>query len=283
VFDLASYSDGVASLAGASTGTVKNSTIGGTSTLTVNPATGVSTTFAGVIAGTNGGAQGNMALVKSGLGTLTLTGANTYSGSTTISGGKLIAAASSGSALGSTTAITVNSGGTLSLGASDQINDSATITLDGGTIEKGDFSEGTTSSVGMGALTLTATGSHIDFGTGTVGILTFASLNASTFTLTIDNWTGTSHTIGNGGTDRLIFDSDQSGNLASFNFTGFGPGGGVQFALGGGYFEVVAMPEPSTWVGAALSIGGLIFWQIRYGRRRLRVAKASSAASSRSA
>ena len=124
-FDLASHSDGVASLAGDSTGVVKNSVAGGTSTLTVNPDTGVSTTFAGLIAGTNGGAQGNMALVKTGAGTLTLTGTNTFSGTTTVSGGTLIAAGASASALGSTSAITVNSGGTLQLGANNQINDSA--------------------------------------------------------------------------------------------------------------------------------------------------------------
>ncbi len=113
LFDLASYSDGVASLTGDSTAVVKNSVVGGTSTLTVNPANGVSTTFAGVIAGTNGGAQGNMALQKSGLGTLTLTGTNTYSGSTTVGAGTLTASGSSGSALGSTSSVTVNSGGTL--------------------------------------------------------------------------------------------------------------------------------------------------------------------------
>src|SRR6202011_5983358 len=64
IFDLASYSDGVASLAGDSTATVKNSAASTTSTLTVNPSSG-STTFAGVIAGTNAGAQGDLALVKS--------------------------------------------------------------------------------------------------------------------------------------------------------------------------------------------------------------------------
>ena len=86
-FDLASFSDGVASLVGDSTAMLKNSVIGGTSTLTVNPANGVSTTFAGVIAGTNGGAQGDMALLKTGAGTLVLTGINTYSGGTTITAG----------------------------------------------------------------------------------------------------------------------------------------------------------------------------------------------------
>jgi hypothetical protein len=67
----------------------------------------------------------------------------------------------------------VNSGGTLLLGASNQINNSATMTLAGGTFSKPDYSDGTTSSVGLGALTLGAN-SNIDLGTGTVGVLTFA-------------------------------------------------------------------------------------------------------------
>src|SRR5205814_8656366 len=119
--DLASHSDGLASLAGDSTGTVKNSTTSSTGTLTVNPGTGVATTCAGVIAATNGGAQGNVALVKSGAGSLTVSGTNTFSGSTTINAGKLIVAGSAGAALASTSSVTVNSSGTLMLGANDQI------------------------------------------------------------------------------------------------------------------------------------------------------------------
>src|SRR5207248_5380831 len=75
ILDMASYSDAVASLAGDNTAIVKNSAVGTTSTLAVNPSSG-STTFAGVISGTNGGAQGNMALTKTGAGTLALSGAN---------------------------------------------------------------------------------------------------------------------------------------------------------------------------------------------------------------
>ena len=203
---------------------MKNSVIAGTSTLTVNPANGVSTTFSGVIAGTSGGTQGDLALIKSGLGTLVLAGANTYSGSTTINAGTLTAATSSGSALGSTSSITVNSGGTLLLGASNQINNSVTMTLAGGTFAKGNFAEGTTSAAGMGALTLTASGSHIDFGTGTVGVLSFASFTPAADTLSIDNWTGTFNTVGDASTDRLVFNSDQAANLNNFWFTGYAPG-----------------------------------------------------------
>jgi hypothetical protein len=99
---------------------------------------------------------------------------------------------------------------------------------------------------------LAATGSHLDFGTGTVGALNFASFVSGGNTLTIDNWTGTSSTRGTDGlTDRLIFASNQSGNLGSFNFTGFGPGA-LQFDLGNGYFEVVPVPEAGTYLSGLI-------------------------------
>ena len=47
--------------------------------------------------------------------------------------------------------------------------------------------------------------------------------------------------MGNASTDRLIFDSDQSGNLTYFSFTGYTSA--AQFNLGGGFYEVVAVPN----------------------------------------
>jgi len=203
---------------------------------------------------------GSGTLTKSGSGTWTLSGANTFTGSTTINGGSLILAASGSGALGSTSSITINSGGTLLLGASNQINNSAPMTLAGGTFAKGNFSEGSTSTAGVGALTLTATGSHLDFGTGTVGTLTFASFSPGTNILIIDNWTGTANTIGSASTDRLVFNSDQSSNLSDFWFTGYAPGAS-EFSLGGGYYEIAptVVPEPSTCAGAALALGIIAF------------------------
>ncbi|HKP01764.1 MAG TPA: autotransporter-associated beta strand repeat-containing protein [Chthoniobacterales bacterium] len=267
VFDMAGFSDGIASLSGDSSGKVKNSSVGGTSLLTVNPGVGVTSTFAGTISGTNGGTQGDVALRKSGAGTLILTGANTFSGATTVNAGSLVAAATVGSALASTASITINSGGTLFLGKNDQINNAATMILAGGTFAKGNFSEGTTSSLGVGALTLAASNSHLDFGTGTVGALTFASFTPGAYTLTIDNWTGTALTQGNNSTDRLIFASDQSANLSSFLFTGFGPGG-MEIDLGGGYYEVVPAPEPATFVSGGM-VFALLFFRHRKQIRRL--------------
>jgi fibronectin-binding autotransporter adhesin len=263
VFDLASYSDGVASLTGDSTAIVKNSVASTTSILTVNPSGG-STTFAGVIAGTNSGAQGDISLVKNGAGTLALTGLNTFSGTTTINAGTLTAADTSGSALGSTASITINSGGTLLLGAINQINNSATMTLAGGTFSKGSYSEGAASAVGIGALILTASGSHLDFGTGMVGVLCFASFTPNSNTLIIDNWIGTVGTVGSASTDRLIFASDQSSNLSDFSFTNFS--GAQEIALGSGFYEIVplmATPEPSTYLGGVIALVALGYHERR--------------------
>ena len=211
---------------------------------------------------------GTGTMTKNTTGTVTLSGNNTFTGSTTVNGGTLTVASSSGSALGSTSSVTVNSGGTLLLGANNQINNTAPMTLAGGTFAKGNFSEGTTSSAGVGALTLTAPGSHIDFGTGTVGTLSFSSFTSNGNILTIDNWTGTAATVGTPSTDRLIFDvAPSTSDLANFSFTGYGPGA-FSVDLGNGFFEVVPVPEPSTWIGAGLSVAVLGFSLLR--RRRLR-------------
>ena len=217
---------------------------GGTRTFTVED--GAATTDLAI-----GAVIKNGSLIKAGAGAMALNGANTLSGTVTVNAGTLALAASSGSALGSVSSVTVNPGGTLLLGASDQINNSATVYMAGGTLSKGNFSEGGIGAVGMGALTLTAAGSHIDFGTGSVGVLSFASLSAASFNITIDNWTGTAYTQGGSGTDRLIFDSDQSGNLSAFNFTGYT--GAMEFALGGGFFEIVAIPEVRTFLPGLLA------------------------------
>jgi hypothetical protein len=143
------------------------------------------------------------------------------------------------------------------------------VTLAGGTFAKGNFSEGTAALPGVGALTLTAAGSTLDFGSGTVGVLNFASFTPGTFTLTIDNWTGTIATQGGGTSDRLIFASDQSANLNSFSFTGYGAGA-MEFNLGGGYYEIVPVapvPEPSTYIVGALALAAVGFHQARRRHR----------------
>ena len=183
-----------------------------------------------------------------------------------MSGGTLSLANGSGSALGFTSGIAVNSGATLFLSTVNQINNNASITLGGGTLARGNFSEGSTNTVGMGALSLTAAGSHLDFGIGSVGVLTFASFAPSGTTLTIDNWTGVAATTGTVFTDRLIFNSNQSGNLGSFNFAGFGSGA-VQFDLGNGFWEVTPIPETETYFSGVVVLALILL----HHRKQLRL------------
>ncbi len=89
------------------------------------------------ISGAGGGIQGIGNLIKTGPGTLELTGANSYSGTTTIDAGTLLVR----SALRNTSTITVNADATLETGATNifvanhgtAMPDSRVITVDGGT------------------------------------------------------------------------------------------------------------------------------------------------------
>ena len=74
------------------------------------------------------GASLNTSVVKSGVGTWSLTGANTYSGGTTINAGTLLANNATGSATG-TGPVTVNSGGTL--GGSGSVGGNLTVASSG--------------------------------------------------------------------------------------------------------------------------------------------------------
>jgi autotransporter-associated beta strand protein len=240
-------------------------------------------TVSGVIS--DGGSGGT--LTKTNSGTLTFTGANAYTGPTTINAGTLNAGATS--ALGGTSGVTVNSSGTLLISGSgtlNRINDAGGITLNGGTFARsgtGTVSEGTaahtanggashtgTSSIGLGALTLNAN-STLDFGTPGLGTLVFASFTPNGNVLNILNWTsaasGPAGVSGTDGTDdRLVFQGDQSGNLADFSFGGISA---MEIALGDGFFEITPIPEPGTW-----ATGGLVLVTLAFSQRRRLKSKA---------
>ena len=94
--------------------------------------------------------------------------------------------------------LVVNAGGTLLLGAANQIGDAMPMTLGGGTFQTAGFSEQ------LGTLKLSAN-SFIDLGAG-ASILKFAASSGMGWTngttLTVTNWNGS---ISGGGAEQLVF------------------------------------------------------------------------------
>jgi|GEM_PF-3437608 len=192
---------------------------------------------------------------------------NSYTGPTAVSGGQLTL---TGSIVG-TSSVSLT-GGTLLLGGSDRINDSASVTLAGGTFATGGFDEGSATTVGLGALILSAS-SFLDFGSGSGSQLLFASLGSHTggTTLSILNWDGPGGIAGGPTDDRLMFAGDDTARLAflgafgsseiSFNGT---PGfDAIQFDVA--HFEIVPIPEPSA---TALLGGVALFGLVGFRERR---------------
>jgi fibronectin-binding autotransporter adhesin len=263
-------------------------------TRNINVATGVTGTFDSngnifTINSVINGTGGNIA--KIGAGSLVLNGANTFTGTTTVNAGTLNAAVTN--ALGSTTGITVNTGGTLLLsnsGTNNRINDSAPMTLNaqgsatvafntGGLSEHG----ATNNTAGIGALTLQSS-SIIDMG-NIASIIAFANSAAQSpnwsGTLSIYNWSGIPVT-GNG-TDQLFFGNNPAGLLASqladFQFyTGAGTGAfapGAAILSTGEVVPLSAVPEPSTLAAGFLAVAAVAYSQRRRLRWLVRAAEAA--------
>ncbi len=146
-YDLNGFNETIAGLSSAGTGvkTITNSAASGTSTLTVSGAG----SYDGVI---QDGATARTALTKSGAGTLTLSGTETYTGTTTVSGGTL-ALAGTGS-VHSSTWVQLGSGATL-----DVSGISGGYTQDGGTVSRALSGTGTvTGSLTVGGTVLLSAG-----------------------------------------------------------------------------------------------------------------------------
>jgi fibronectin-binding autotransporter adhesin len=194
----------------------------------------------GQLSGNTTIASGN-ALNKSGAGVWTIGDASTdtlalNTAPVNITGGKLLLNA----ATTASGAINITAG-TLELGASNRINSSAALTLTGGNLLTGGFSET------VGILTLSGV-NNIDLGGGT-SILTFADSTSATWspgsTLSILNWSGA-------GTDQIVFGSAgiPSGGLGAISFidpAGFAPGN-YQATLVGN--ELIPVPEPAAPLAA---------------------------------
>ena len=187
---------------------------------------------------------------------LTLTGAASGAGTleVAVSAGKSVTV-NSGTANGFAPAAIKVTTGTLLLGGDNKLGNATNLQLAGGTFATGGFSQGSAGAEGLGALTLSAT-STLDFGNG-ASVLRFAGIAQSVAdtVLMIVNWTGTGAVPG--GTDRLLFTGSSTDFISLFNqnevsFNGIS---GYNTSDLGGFYEVTAVPEPATFVGALCAIG----------------------------
>jgi autotransporter-associated beta strand protein len=187
------------------------------------------------LAGTIRNIEGAGGLIKQGLGTLTLTGNNTYSGGTTVNGGTL--RLGSGGSLASTGALAVN-GGTFDLNGHSQTVGALSgtggfIALGTGTLTAGNSSDTTLASVisgsgglekvGSGTLTLTGNNTYTGATNVVAGVLTLASstaLGSSVVTVangaSLSSLSGTDITIGN----RLSIAGSGLSNTGAINTAG---------------------------------------------------------------
>ena len=183
-----------------------------------------------------------------------MSGNNTFSGAVSVQAGLLELNTTGGAAAGSVTSVAVATNAVLLLSQNDQVNSSATVSLSGGTIQRGSG----VSEV-FGSLTLT-TGSFLDFGTGDAGNLTFGTYQNNetpSALLTLNNFLpGNSFTF-----SSTSFSTNSVGSYFTFG-TGYV---GSSISNDGSTFTITAIPEPSTY----LAVAGLLAVLLWPSRRRL--------------
>jgi autotransporter-associated beta strand protein len=208
----------------------------------------LSTTFSGVIQDGGFAAGTGGSLTKTGSGTLTLSGANTYTGGTTINAGML--AISADNNLGANTGGLTFNGGTLQFGASFDLANSRTITLNagGGTFDTNGFN--TMVSQAMGG-----TGALVKAGSG---MLTLSGINTYGGGTTIS---AGALQIGNGGTTGSVLGNITNNAALVFNrldavtFGGVISGSGTLEKLGLGTLTLSGI---NTYTGATTVNGGTL-------------------------
>jgi autotransporter-associated beta strand protein len=243
------------------TGT-QNLTFGGAGNVTVNDPIATST-------GT---------LTKDGAGTLTLAGANTYTGATSVTAGTLLVNGSTASG----SPVTVNGSGT-TLGGTGTIGGTVAVSnAAAGAIVNPGANSTTAGTLTTGALTLSSTNAntfHIDaFGTLATAWdkLTSAAaiaLGNTASTLQVNIASGLNFTAGQ--TYVLLNGTSLTGTFNGINDNDIVTFSGYQFIADytGTEFDLIAVPEPSTWFAAALALSAIGFSQ----RKRVRACASSAA------
>lgn len=247
----------------------QSATSGGAQTVTLSPATGEAFTLGSQITDTGGNTN---SVVKTGGGTVTLTGTNSYGGATAVNAGKLLV---NGAVSGIGT-VTVASGGTL--GGSGTIN--------GLVIVNGVLSPGASiESLATGALTISngaslaaeldssaaadvnadlvkVSGNLALSGTVTLDLSDSAAAPAAFApgtTLTLINYAGT----WNGGFftsagNELANGETFTAGLNQWRINYDAISGGLNFATdysAGHFVTLTAVPEPAPWLGLSCMLG----------------------------
>ena len=178
----------------------------------------------------SGGGNG---LAKIGPGTLTLSGANTYTGATTVKGGTLaLDYATNGSVLSSSSALALQSGGTLQMlgnnsGATSQTVNGLTVGAGGGGIVLNPRS-GTSTTLNLGTITASAVGGSL---------LVNAPTNTTVTTSTLDGF-GSPQVGGNGiYGGRIVFTPDGVNYDWATTTSGSGP---YTISANGTYVDLAA-------------------------------------------
>lgn len=255
--------------------------------------------------GASGAAQGISFTTKaiSGTGKVTTDNlvsfsfANTYTGATTVNTGTLRATVQG--ALASTSAVAVNDGSVLQLGATGTTNVIGNVGLTLGTVggagnatlRSAGGSEGSgveltsgapvngstgTNTVGLGTLNV-ASAATLDFGSDadtSFSVYHFSAFASSGLALNVLNYANASFNalLGNSGlnlgNDRLIFSGITDGGSSLLASISFGSGRQtevLELGTGSGVYEVgyTAIPEPATLCSALLGLGLIGYRELR--------------------